>query len=156
MTQMIRTAVVGAIAAALVASVAVAQGPAQGPGRGQGRGPGFGGPGGRGMMPIMRELTDEQRQQVRAILQEQRPEDRAAGPKLHRDLQAELLADAPHEGRIEQLKQQLLEQHAQHLARQIETQTRISRILTPEQRAKARERLSQAPEKPQGRRGADR
>ena len=67
MKSMMKSAVVGAVAAAFVASVAVAQGQGPGPqGRG-GRGPGMGGPGGpaRG---LMQGLTEEQRQQVKAIM----------------------------------------------------------------------------------------
>lgn len=149
MKSMMKSAIVGAVAAAFVASVAVAQG--QGPGnqgRG-GRGPGgMGGPGGRGMMPgVMQGLTEEQRQQVKAIMDEQREGQQGppADARLRRDLEAELLADAPNDQKIEDLKQQILQAHAEGLSRHITVQKRISQVLTAEQRAKARARLAQAP-----------
>ena len=145
MKSMLKTGVVAAIAAVFVASVAVAGGQAQGPQRGPGM-RGHGGPGGRGVLPgIMRELTEEQRKQVRVILDESR--DPQQGPpvdaKLRRALDAELLADAPDDQKIEALKGQILEAQAEGLSRQIDVQKRIAQVLTPEQRAKARERLAQ-------------
>ena len=148
MKSMMKTAIVGAIAAAFVASVALAQG--QGPGM-QGRrgGPGgMGGPGGRGPMPaVMQDLTEEQRAQVKAIMDEQR--DGRQGPpadaQLRRALESELLADVPNDQAIEDLKQQILAAQAQGLSRHIAVQKRIAQVLTAEQRAKARERLA-APE----------
>jgi Spy/CpxP family protein refolding chaperone len=106
---------------------------------------GHGGPGGRGLMPgIMRELTDEQRQQVRAIVQQQREGQDAprADMKLRRELEAELLADAPNDQKIEELKTQILAAQAEGLSKHITVQKQIAQVLTPEQRAKARERLA--------------
>ena len=147
MKSMMKTAIVGAIAAAFVASVALAQG--QGPGM-QGRrgGPGgMGGPGGRGPMPaVMQDLTEEQRAQVKAIMDEQR-EGRQGPPadaQLRRALETELLADVPSDQTIEDLKQQILAAQAQGLSRHIAVQKRIAQVLTAEQRAKARERLTTA------------
>lgn len=157
MKTIMKTAVVGAIAAAFVASVAVADG--QGPG--QRRGPGIGGPGGpggMGMPGVMRDLTEEQRTQVRAIMEAQRS-DRQGPPadaKLRRELDAELLADVPTDGRIEELKQQILAAQADGLNRHIALQKQILQVLTPEQRAKARERLAEAPAEGRGRRGGPR
>ena len=160
MKRMMKSAVVGAVAAAFVASVAVAQG--QGPGvqgRG-GRGPGGiggpGAPGGRGPAPgVMQGLSEEQRQQVKAIMDEGR--DAQQGPpadaKLRRDLEAELLADAPNDQKIEDLKQQILLAQAEGLSRHIAVQKRIAQVLTAEQRVKARERLAQEPGEGRGRRG---
>ncbi|MDQ3417665.1 MAG: periplasmic heavy metal sensor [Acidobacteriota bacterium] len=155
MKSMMKSAVVGAVAAAFVASVAVAQGQGPGPqGRG-GRGPGMGGPGGpaRG---LMQGLTEEQRQQVKAIMDEGR--DAQQGPpadaKLRRDLEAELLADTPNDQKIEDLKQQILLAHAEGLSRHISVQKRVTQVLTAEQRAKARERLAQ--ESAEGHRGGAR
>jgi protein CpxP len=153
MNKMLKTGVVGGIAALFVASVAIADG--QGPG--QRRGPGMGGPGGRGMLPgIMQDLTDEQRTQVRAIMQEQREGQQGppADAKLRRDLEAELLADVPDQQKIEALKTQILSAQAEGLTRHIAVQKRIAEVLTPEQRAKVRERLAQAPREGRGRRGA--
>jgi len=156
MKTILKTGIVGAIAAVLVASVAVAGG--QEPQR---RGPGMdgrGGPGGRGFGPgIMRELTDEQRDQVRAILQEERGrEGRGGDMNLRRQLEAELLADVPNDLKIEDLKSQILAAQAEGLSKHVEVQKRIAQVLTPEQRAKGRERLAQARERlaqaPEGRR----
>lgn len=161
MKSVVKTGIVAAVAAVFVASVAVAGG--QGPGQGQRRGPGFGGPGGRGLMPgIMQDLTEEQRGQIRAIVQEQRGDQQGppADAKLRHDLEAELLADAPNDQKIEELKQQILAAQAQGLERHIATRKRIAQVLTPEQRAKARERLAEGPRQGrggrEGRRGAGR
>lgn len=161
MRNVIKTGVVGAVAAVFVASVAMAGGqvPAQGE---QGRrgpgGPGFGGPGGPGgrggFGVIMRELTPEQRTQVRAIMDEERPDGPPADGKLRRDLEAELLADAPNEARIEELRQQIITATGEGLSRHIAVQKKVAAILTPEQKAKARERLAEGPAKrPMGRGG---
>ena len=149
MKSMMKSAVVGAVAAAFVASVAAAQGQGPGPqGRG-GRGPGsIGGSGGRGLMPaVMQGLSEEQRQQVKAIMDEQRAGQQGppADAKLRRDLETELLADAPNDQKIEDLKQQILAAQAEGLSRHIAVQKRVAQVLTVEQRAKARERLAQEP-----------
>jgi Spy/CpxP family protein refolding chaperone len=145
-----------------VASVAIAGGPfdsaqgrqagqggGQGPGRGPG-GPGFGGPGGPGgrggFAVIMRDLTDEQRAQVRAIMEEQREQGPPAEGKLRHQLEAELLADAPNDAKIEELRQQIIAATGEGLSRHIAVQKKIAAILTAEQKAKARERLAEGPE----------
>jgi len=155
MKSMVKTAVVGAIAALFVASAAMAGGqqPAR---RGAGMGPGRpGGPGGFGFAPgIVRELTDEQRNQVRAILQEERGDrdGRRGGMELRRELEAELLADVPNDLKIEDLKSKILAAQAEALTKHIEVQKRIAQVLTPEQREKARARLAEAPARPRARR----
>ena len=168
MKNVFKTAVVGAVAAAFVASVAVAGGKAinddrqQGPGFGQGRrggGPGGpGGPGGGRMGPVgvpFEDLTEEQRQQIKAIMDEQRGgEDGPADMKLRQALEIELLADAPNDQKIQELKGQIDAASAEQLARHISVQRRINQILTPEQRAKARERIEKRQEDGgRGRRG---
>ena len=146
MKSMLKSAAVGAVAAAFVASVAVAQSQGPGPqGRGE-RGPRMGGPGvvGRG---VLQGLTEEQRQQVKAIMDEGR--DAQQGPpadaKLRRALEAELLADTPNDQKIDDLKQQILLAQAEGLSRYVGVQRRVAQVLTAEQRAKARERLAQEP-----------
>ena len=129
-------------------SFAVAQEPdARQPRRG---GFGFGGPRGGGPAAIARlaDLTEEQRTQVRSILQEERAsrQDVASLATAHRELQAEILADVPDEQKIDTLRRQLAEGHAASLQRDIALQRKIAQVLTPEQRAKARERLAQAPQ----------
>jgi Spy/CpxP family protein refolding chaperone len=163
MKSMFKTAVVGAVAAAFVASVAIAGGkqasgdqqrPAVGQGRGGPGGPG--GPGGRRGGPlggVMEDLTDQQREQVKAILESERQgqEGPPAEMKLRQALDQELLADAPNAQKIEELKAQIVTATADALTRQIAVQQKISQVLTPEQRAKARERIAQRGER--GRRG---
>ena len=93
----------------------------------RGRGPGGPGGFGRGGVAALRglDLTDEQKASIMAIHDEQRqartgpPADAA----LRRDLEAEVFAESP---------------DAQ----------KIAQVLTPEQRAKIRERLAQAPSEP--------
>lgn len=154
MRNAFKTAVVGAVAAVFVASVAIASGGQdqgrRGPG-GPGFGPGFGGPGGpggpggRGMGVIVRDLTDEQRTQVHAIMQEARRDGPPADANLRRQLEAELLADAPNDAKIEELRQQILAAEGEGLTRHIVIQKKVAQVLTAEQRAKARERLAEAP-----------
>lgn len=169
MKNVLKTAVVSAVAAAFVASVAVAgtsfnddrqqrTGSAQ---RRPGGGPGRpGGPGGGRMGPVgvpFEDLSREQRQQIKAIMDEQRPpqgEDGPADMELRQALETELLADAPNDQKIQELKGQLDAASAEQLARHISVQKRINQILTPEQRAKARERIQSRQENgPRGRRG---
>lgn len=125
----------------------------------QGRGPQRPGPGGvpgggRGPIGFARlaDLTDEQQQQVQAILEAERASRQGppATMELHRQLEAEILADAPNDQKIDALQQQLVQAQAEQLARQIGVQRKIAQVLTSEQRAKARERLAEAP---RGRRG---
>jgi Spy/CpxP family protein refolding chaperone len=110
-----------------------------------GRGPG--GPGGPGAFARFADLTDEQRKQVQAILQEDRASRQGppAARELHRQLHAELLADVPDDQKIDTLQQQLVQAQGEELTRQVALQRKIAQVLTPEQRAKARERLAEAP-----------
>ena len=164
MKNVIKTAVVGAITAVFVASVAVAssqqasgdQQP-QRPAGAQGRRGGPGGPGfGRGgpMGVIFADLTEQQREQIKAIHDAQRQSEQGApaDAKLRQQLELELLADTPNDQTIESLKQQIATAQLENLTRHVAVQRQISQILTAEQRAKARERIAQAPEG-RGRRG---
>lgn len=114
-------------------------------------GPRRGGPGGGrgGGLAVLRDanLSDEQKAAIKAI----RDADQAPGPdltsdgRLRRELQAELYADAPDAAKITALQQQLNESQSARLARQIATDQKIAQVLTAEQRAKVRERLSRRP-----------
>jgi Spy/CpxP family protein refolding chaperone len=151
MKKLAFSTVLAALLGVAAFSLAGAQGQEARPGR---RGPGFGPGFGRGPMMISRvvDLTDAQRAQIREIMESAR-EDRqgpAAGMALHRQLETELLADVPDDQKIETLRQQIAEANAAQLARRIDLQKQIAAVLTPEQRAKAREALAKAPE---GRRG---
>jgi Spy/CpxP family protein refolding chaperone len=99
------------------------------------------------------ELTDTQRDQVRAIVQQERPANAGEHQKLHRQLRAELLADSPDEQKIDTLRQQLAQARADALSHEISVQRKIAQVLTPEQRAKAREALAAEPDGRRGRRG---
>lgn len=135
------------------------QGPGQGQGRGMGRGmgmgpggPGRGGPGG-GPMSVLRgvDLTDAQREQIRAIMEAERENAPAARVRdLDNQLDLALLADSPDTAKIDELKAAIVAGTAEEIAHRIAVQTRIVQILTPEQRAKARENAGRVGP-PQGR-----
>ena len=89
------------------------------------------------------DLTDEQRAQIRTIQQEERGDQRPpADMALHRQLQAALFADVPDATLIGALQQQLVQAQAARLATQIAVEQKIAQVLTGEQRAQVRERLS--------------
>jgi Spy/CpxP family protein refolding chaperone len=69
---------------------------------------------------------------------------------LERQLQSVIFSDAPDQQKIDDLKNSIAAANAADLAARIDLASRISQILTPEQRAQARDALAQAP----GRRGA--
>ena len=121
------------------AILAIASLSAQGPGRQRGGGPGreF------GPLPLLRQLdlTDAQRQQIQALVQERRPDESAMKKlgDLHHDLNAAIFADAPDTAKIEQLKASISEAETAALAERVDLQLKIAQILTPEQRAKARD-----------------
>ena len=157
MKSILKMGVLGVVAAAFIASVAIVAGQQSGgdqkrPAFGQGRtgGPGGpGGPGGRGrggpFGGVMQDLTDQQREQVKAILEAERQGEQGppADMKLRQALEQELLADAPNAQKIEELKQQIVAATGESLNRHIAVQQKISQVLTAEQRAKARERIAQ-------------
>jgi Spy/CpxP family protein refolding chaperone len=115
-----------------------AQQPEQGPG---GRGPGgFGRGHGRGAMAALRgvELTEQQRTAVRAILEEARksnPPDRDAGRGggLRHQLEAEIFTEAPDAHKITTLQQQLVQEFAERLAREVAVKQKVATVLTAEQ-----------------------
>lgn len=147
-------------AIAIVASVAMIPVAAQGlqgrSDRGQGRGfGGPGGPGGRGgPMAILHQLnlTDQQQEQIKAIHQERRDERPGANlMELRRRLQTAIFADTVDLAAVEGLKTAIASAEAAMLSGRIDTEVKISQVLTPEQRAKARELFAKGPLR--GRRG---
>jgi len=132
------------VLAALFTIPAIAQ-PPQGRG---GRGFGPGGPGGRGgPFPILRglNLTDAQREQIAALTEHRRgggnpPQAKVAG--LQRQLQMAIVAEAPDPHKLEELKAAITAATAEELAARIDLETQVAQILTPEQRAQAREALA--------------
>jgi periplasmic protein CpxP/Spy len=138
------TAVAALMVAAAVAIPVIAQ-PPQG-GRGPGRGPGMG-----GMLRGL-NLTDAQRDQIKTLTEQRRT---GEGPRrnlmdLERQLHAAILADTPDLPKIEELKSSVAAASAQELTARIDLESRIAQILTPEQRAQAREAVAKGPA---GRRG---
>ena len=143
MKRTLSSVVVAMVLAVAAFSFADAQGRGQRPGRPD-LGPGFG-RGGPGGFARMADLTDEQKTQVQAILEEDRAsrEGPPASMTLRRQLDAEILADSPDEQKIDTLRQQLVQAHGEELAHQIALQRKIAQVLTPEQRTTVRERLNQ-------------
>jgi Spy/CpxP family protein refolding chaperone len=108
-------------------------------GMGPGRGPG--GPGGMGLLRGV-ELTEAQRAQIRTIHEQAREDARPAQmAELQKQLHLAILADSLDSAAIEQLKQSIATAEAAALAHRIDVQTRVAQVLTPEQRATARQHL---------------
>jgi protein CpxP len=135
------SAVVFLAAVALVTLSAQAQEPAQGRHARMGESGGFGP--GRGQGPIFARLnlTDQQREQVRAIMQESRAGEQPGQKigQLRRELNAVIFADAPDLAKIDQLKAAIAEADAAALNKRVEAELKIAQVLTAEQRAQARE-----------------
>jgi Spy/CpxP family protein refolding chaperone len=87
------------------------------------------------------DLTDEQRAQIKEVLQAARPsEDQAPIRKLmelRQSLRTAILADTPDQAQIDQLRAAIVEAESAALAKRVEVGLKISQILTPEQRARA-------------------
>jgi Spy/CpxP family protein refolding chaperone len=111
--------------------------------------PGPGGPG-RGPMPALRglDLSDDQRARIKAIHDAER--ETASGPQadggLHRQLQEAVFADTPDAEKIAALQQQVVQAQSARLSKRIAIEQQIAQILTAEQRAQVRERLSRQPQ----------
>jgi periplasmic protein CpxP/Spy len=139
-------AVVAIAATAAIPVIAQPPQSAQTPQTRQGRvGPGRGGPG--VPLPLLRglNLTDAQREQVRALTAERRNQADNPGRKvaeLEQQLRLAIFADAPDQQKISELKEAIDAASAEALTARIDLQTRVSQVLTDEQRAKAREALS--------------
>jgi Spy/CpxP family protein refolding chaperone len=126
---------VAALAAVLAAAPLLAQGPG-GHGRGQaGRGPG--GPG-RGILGMVHQLdlTDAQKQQLYAVMDQQKngdpgPQIRETEHKLH----AAILAEKPDLQAIETAKTAVNSAHAAELDRRVEMMEKVAQILTSVQRS---------------------
>jgi Spy/CpxP family protein refolding chaperone len=136
------------VVAALVTIPAIAQPP-------QGRGGRAFGPG--GPFPILRtlNLTDSQREQIAAIAKNHRDgkATQANAVGLRRQLQLALMADTPDPQKVEQLKAAINAAAAEELAARVELETQVAQLLTPEQRAQAREALGKSGPPQRARRG---
>ncbi len=89
-------------------------------------------------------LTDDQKAQVKTLLEEERAQTDAQSPgrklmELQRALAAAVFADAPDAAQIDQLRASIAEAEAAALAKRVDLQLKIAQILTPEQRQRARE-----------------
>lgn len=107
-----------------------------GPGGGPGRG-GRGGPGGPNLIgaALRLDLSETQREQLKAIAEQERADGRGAGLReAEQKLHAALLADTPDTAAIEGLKATLNSAHAAELDRRISTMQKVAQILTPAQR----------------------
>lgn len=95
------------------------------------------------MLPLGRlDLTDEQRAQIKEVLQTARPAEGDAPfrqvMELRRSLRTAILADTPDQAQIDQLRGSIAQAEAAALGKRIEVAQKIAQILTPEQREKAR------------------
>jgi Spy/CpxP family protein refolding chaperone len=129
-----------------------AQPPARGP---EGERP-RGGPGGAAVALLRgADLTEEQKAAIKAIrdAEQSAQQGQASEGQLRRELEAQVFADTPDTQKIASLQQQLTESQSARLARQIATEQKIAQVLTAEQRARIRERLSKAPAERRGPRG---
>ena len=146
-TRTLSTIAAAAVAFATAVSAGAGQPPAgRGPGPGQGRG----GPG--GPLPILRQLnlTDAQREQVKALDRRTASARRraVAGPKAQgaaARAQAAVFADTPDSAQIDQLRAGIAEAEAAVLAARVDLQLKVAQILTPEQRKQARELTDRRP-----------
>ncbi len=153
MKKTLWVAVVLMAAVALIPLVAQEPQAPQGPGHRMGRGVGPGGPGGPGPGIVHRlNLTEPQLEQVKAIMQERRESRPGANMmELQKQLQTALFAEKVDLATIEQLKEQIAAAEAAMLSARIDTELKINQILTPEQRAKARELVATGPGPGRGR-----
>jgi Spy/CpxP family protein refolding chaperone len=139
------------VAAALAISLGALPALAQGPGQRMG-GPGRGGPGGPApgpaFVPMLQQLdlTDQQREQVRALMEANRP---PADPGQLRDaelkLHAAILGDNADPQAIDTAKAAINAAHAAELDHQIDMLTKIAQILTPDQRQQLLKLQSEGP-----------
>lgn len=143
-----RTAIAAALALSLGALPLMAQGAGAGLDPGQrmgaqgrgGRGPGRGGPiGPMGILPGLNQvgLSDAQREQIRAILDQERQSGGDAGKTVRQaeqTLHAAVLADAPDVQAIESAKAALNAAHTAELDRRVELMQKVAQVLTPTQR----------------------
>ena len=127
------------MAGALVAALAIpvmAHQQGQGPGRG-----GRGGPGGPNLIgAAMRlDLSDAQREQLKAIAEEDRKDGPGAGIReAEQKLHAAVLGDTQDAAAIEGLKATLNSAHAAELDHRIAVMQKVAQVLTPAQRQQLR------------------
>ena len=147
-----KTMAVAVLVAALGTIPMVAQG--LGPGGrggfgGQGRGRGPGGPGGPNLMAMVHrlDLTDAQRGQLRALMEEGRQsgDPGAAIREAEQKLHAAVLAETPDAAAIKTLKTAVNAAHAAELDRRVAMMQKVAQILTPVQRSQLLQLHPQGP-----------
>ena len=153
-------------AAMLAFGVAYAQNPPAGP---PGQGPAMGRWGGRqmgpmgpmgsmGRMGMFRglDLSTQQKDELKAAFQAQRDQHQGVMDRLRKAEQAletELLADAPDQGKIQQLQTDLNQAQQDALSARIAMELKINQILTPAQRQQLRDAQARRASRAEGRRG---
>jgi Spy/CpxP family protein refolding chaperone len=129
-TRTLRTAALVTLAAVLTAGTLAAQPQRPLPGRP---------PGGRFLMQEL-QLTPEQQQAIRTLLDEQRAStgsEMAHVRDLRQQLNSAIFADVPDASAIEQIQQNLADAQRSALAQRVALQLKIAQILTPAQRQRA-------------------
>jgi periplasmic protein CpxP/Spy len=122
-------------------------GPHQGMHQGMG-GPGMGiGPFEGRMLEHVKvrlNLTEDQTQRIRAIVEKQKQTMKAQAPaQQHEALVTTIFSDNPNQSQIQQQLAQLQQQHAQMLQRMVATGLEINQVLTPEQRAELQKMMAE-------------
>jgi protein CpxP len=153
MTRRLMAAAAFVAALGTIPMLAFGQGRGRGPGGPGGPGPaGPGGPGGPNLIAMVHQLdlTDAQREQLRQIMDENRPADDpgAAVRVAERKLHAAILADPPDAAALDVAKSALNTAHAAELDHRIALLQKVAAILTSVQRQQLLEL------RPQGRGGA--
>ena len=139
-----KTVAMAALVAALGTISVAGYGQSPGPGgrgafAGQGRGRGPGGPGGPGaLMAMVRQLdlSDSQREQLRALAEEARGtgDPGSAVRDAERKLHETVLGEAADAGAIQEAKAAVNAAHAAELDQRIAMMQKVAQILTPAQR----------------------
>ena len=152
------------VAAAAVPLVAQGPPPGGGPMGPMGRGPGGpgmrgpGGPGGPGFVGIPPgiDLTEDQRQQVRSIMESHRDQMQQVGEKVRtarEGMQALIEADTLDESAIRAKAAEVAAAEADAAIMQAKVRAEVFQILTPEQLQKVKEFRASHPQGPGGRGG---
>ncbi len=137
MTNLMTKVAIWSTAAALTVGGFAAVARAQGPG---GHGPGFGPGGGMlgGMIGHMLDLTDAQKEQIKTITKAAFDSNQTLMTQLKASREAERAAiqAGKSDAELAQLAQSYAPLHTQLSATRLQTEAKIYKVLTPEQRAK--------------------
>jgi len=127
-------------------------GPHAGMHRGMG-GPGMGSPGmgfgpfdGRMLEHVKARLnlTEDQTQRIRAIIDKQKETMKAQAPmQQHEALVTQIFSNNPNQQQIQQQLTEMQQNHAQMLQRMVATGLEVNAVLTPEQRAELQKMMAE-------------